>query len=87
MQFNKSLIKKLLASFPGCTPVPTHSLSHVDAYFTGNDNRTFLLHYLNYMASKEYVNKHRLEGNQLRWSLTIQGLEMLELLNSDQFIK
>jgi hypothetical protein len=88
MQYDKSLVKILLSGFEEGKEMYTHHFEFIGcSFFKGKDNRPLLRKYLAYCKEKGYVQQHKYAHNIHRWSITQDGLEVLQLLNSDQFIK
>lgn len=85
-QFDKSLIKILLRSLTPGQQHSTHSLSHCCSSFNGNDNRTRLHKYLNYLCEKGYILRHIPMTKYFKWSITQDGIDILKLLETDPFI-
>ncbi len=88
MQYDKSLVKILLSALTEGEQVYTHHFEFIGcSSFKGKDNRPLLRKYLAHMKEKGYVEQHIRPYNTHRWSITKDGLEVLQLLNTDRFIK
>lgn len=87
MQFDKSLIKILLARFEPNAENYTHHFVNCCSSFCGSDSMPLIRKYLHYLKDKGYVVQHKHPYNIHKWSITNDGLEALALFNSDQFIK
>lgn len=87
MQYDKSLIKILLGAFVEGKEHYTHHFACFGcSHFTGKDNRAELRKYLNYMRGKGHIEQHKYPHNVHKWSITKDGLEVLQLFNADKFI-
>lgn len=83
--FDKSLIKQLLAAMQPNNEYYTHHFEHIGCSSFNND-RPKLRQYLKHMESKGYIVNHKYPMNVQKWSITTDGIDVLELFKADSFI-
>lgn len=86
MYFDKSLIKILLGRFELYSENYTHHFVNCCSSFCGSDSMPYLRKYLKHFVDKGWAIQHKYPGNVHKWSITEDGLNMLECLKSDFFI-